>query len=226
MTPASLTRMAVVAATCATLGLGPTGCSFSYRFGATPTVAGKDVAAQVSGELAAKYGSAPETVTCPDLKGEVGTRITCQLTTGGKTYDVAVATTSVVDDKVRFSIDVASTPVGAPPPTTRAAPPVAVAPPSAVRSAPGDASSAYKSSAMTRADAGALPGRTLAREITKEWRERYGRTPYPPTCPDLPAVVGETVTCRLTDQGERYAVTATTTSVRGILVRYTLRGLA
>ena len=75
---------------------------------------------------------------------------------------------------------------------------------------------------MARADAGELPGRTIAKEITEEWRERNGRTPYPPTCPDLAAVGGTTVTCRLVDRGRSYDVDVTATSVRGILVRYTI----
>lgn len=230
MTTSSIPRLATAAAACAALGLGLTGCSFSYRFGTTPTLAGDEAARQISAELAAQYGRPPEQVTCPDLPGEVGAKITCQLTDSGNTYDVAVTTTSVVDDRVRFDIKVGATPVGAPATTALAAPPVvapapAAPPPSAVRPAAEDASSVDKSSPMTRAGAGALPGRTLAKEITGEWRERTGRTPYPPTCPDLPAVVGERVTCQLVDRGRSYDVAATTTSVRGILVRYTISSL-
>ena len=111
MTP-SIPRLAATATACVALGLGLTGCSFSYHFGTTPTLAGDEAARQISAELAAQYGRPPEKVTCPDLPGEVGAKITCQLTDSGSTYDVAVSTTSVVDDRIKFAIKVGATPVG------------------------------------------------------------------------------------------------------------------
>ena len=208
MTAMSIRRLAAAVAACAALGLGPTGCSFSYHLGRTPTLGGDEVAREVSTQLAAKYNRAPEKVTCPDLTGEVGTKITCRLTDAGKTYDVAVATTSVVDGKIKFSIEVAGAP--ATPPTT------APAAPSTVLPAPARESSTSRAGAVT------MPGSELEDQVSAKWREQNGRTPYPVICPNLPGVVGRKVTCQLVDGDRNYAVIVTTTSVTGTLVRFSI----
>lgn len=94
--------LAVVAASVLLLG----GCGSS-------TVAGEDLAEQVSSQLAEQVGQEPDSVDCPeDLDAEEGATTSCTLTAGEATYDVAIEVTSVDDDQVSFDIAVADQPQG------------------------------------------------------------------------------------------------------------------
>ena len=62
---------------------------------------------QVSTQLEATVGRAPDVVTCPDaLPAETGERVRCSLEADGTTYGMDVTTTAVEGDDVRFDIEV------------------------------------------------------------------------------------------------------------------------
>lgn len=96
-------RSVLVVAATALLGLGLAGC------GGSSSVDGAKVADKVSATLTKKVGQKPDKVTCPDLKGKKGEKVTCELTAKGKTYDTVVTVTSVVDGVVNLDIKVADT---------------------------------------------------------------------------------------------------------------------
>ncbi|MFH5210629.1 DUF4333 domain-containing protein [Antrihabitans spumae] len=105
----TLRTASAVLAALASAALVSAGCSVSVG---TAKVDKDDLAKQISTELEAEVGEAPDEVTCPDdLKAEVGATLTCQLTGRGETYDVTVTVTSVDDDdNVKFDIKVADQP--------------------------------------------------------------------------------------------------------------------
>ena len=72
------------------------------------SVSKEDLQSQVSQQLTAQVGQAPESVTCPDdLDAEVGRSTRCQLrTTDGTTYGVGVTVTKVENSNVSFDIQV------------------------------------------------------------------------------------------------------------------------
>ena len=77
------------------------GCS------STPTVDRADLEDEISSQLEAKVGTAPDGVECPDdLTGEVGETATCTLTAGADELDVTVEVTAVEGDSVDFDIEV------------------------------------------------------------------------------------------------------------------------
>lgn len=66
-----------------------------------------DVQTQISEQLAAQVGQAPDSVTCPgDLPAEVGATMTCELTAGKDQLPVMVTVTSVDGTNVAFDIEV------------------------------------------------------------------------------------------------------------------------
>ncbi len=76
----------------------------------TATVSADDVEQQISDQLAAEVGTAPDSVTCPgELTAEVGTTMTCELTAGADTLPVTVTVTSVEGSTVNFDIQVSET---------------------------------------------------------------------------------------------------------------------
>ena len=76
--------------------------------GGTASVSSDDVAQQISDQLAAEVGTAPDSVTCPsDLTAEVGATVTCELTADGQTLPVTATVTSVDGSTVIFDIQVA-----------------------------------------------------------------------------------------------------------------------
>jgi hypothetical protein len=76
----------------------------------TATVSADDVEQQISDQLAAEVGTAPDSVTCPgELAAEVGTSMTCELTAGEDTLPVTVTVTSVEGSTVNFDIQVSET---------------------------------------------------------------------------------------------------------------------
>ena len=76
--------------------------------GGTSSVSAEDVAAQISTQLEAQVGTAPDSVTCPsDLTAEVGATVTCELTADGQTLPVTATVTSVDGSTVNFDIQVA-----------------------------------------------------------------------------------------------------------------------
>ena len=100
-----------LAATIAVAAVLATGaCSASVSVG-TKQVAADKVAAQMSSQLAATVGKAPDDVTCPEgLDAEVDATVTCTLTDQGTKYDVTGTVTSVDGDNVKFDVQVADTP--------------------------------------------------------------------------------------------------------------------
>ncbi|MFC0674992.1 DUF4333 domain-containing protein [Brachybacterium hainanense] len=86
----------------ATLALA--GCSI----GGASAVSQADVEQQVTDTLTQQVGQAPDSVDCPgDLPAEVGASLTCVLSAGGQTIDVAVTVTGVEDGTVSFDVQVA-----------------------------------------------------------------------------------------------------------------------
>ena len=77
--------------------------------GGTSSVSAEDVAAQISTQLEAQVGTAPDSVTCPsDLPGRgVGATVTCELTADGQTPPVTATVTSVEGSTVNSDIQVA-----------------------------------------------------------------------------------------------------------------------
>jgi hypothetical protein len=74
----------------------------------TASVSADEVEQQVSDQLAAQVGTAPDSVSCPeDLPAEVGATMTCDLTAGGQSLPVTVTVTSVDGSTVNFDIEVA-----------------------------------------------------------------------------------------------------------------------
>lgn len=97
----SLTRPLVLAAA-ATFALA--GCGF-LGAGSVPA---EDIEAQIHDQLTEMVGQEPEDVSCPeDLPAEEGAEMTCVLSAEGETIDVFVSVTTVEDDEVNFSIEVA-----------------------------------------------------------------------------------------------------------------------
>lgn len=75
----------------------------------TAAVPATDVADQISQQLTAEVGQAPDSVTCPgDLPAQVGATLTCQLTAGQDQLPVMVTVTSVDGSDVKFDIEVGS----------------------------------------------------------------------------------------------------------------------
>lgn len=77
--------------------------------GCSGTVGAADVEDQISAQLEAELGQAPDSVDCPeDLPAEEDATMDCELTVAGETLDVTVTVTSIVDNTVNFDIKVAA----------------------------------------------------------------------------------------------------------------------
>jgi hypothetical protein len=64
----------------------------------------------------------------------------------------------------------------------------------------------------------------LAGEVSKQLASGAGHAPESLTCPeDLPAKVGSTTTCKLSDSGENYGVKVTVTKVDGSDVKFDIK---
>lgn len=98
--PLTLARsLVLVTAGAALAGCGMTGPS---------SVPADEVETQVSDKLTELVGQTPEEISCPDdLPAEEGAEMTCVLSDGGQTIDVAVTVTSVDGGDVQFDIQVA-----------------------------------------------------------------------------------------------------------------------
>jgi len=95
-------RTTLVAAVLLLTGASLASCS------SESAVSQSDVEDQVSTQLTKEVGQTPDDVSCPgDLAAEVGTKMTCVLTAGSDTIDVALVVTEVVDGKAKFSVEVA-----------------------------------------------------------------------------------------------------------------------
>lgn len=76
-------------------------------------VASADVSADqlqnmISSQMAARAGSPPDAVVCPEgLITTAGSAVTCQVTMGGETRGVTVSVASVDENGVNFSMQVA-----------------------------------------------------------------------------------------------------------------------
>lgn len=61
----------------------------------------------------------------------------------------------------------------------------------------------------------------ISRQASAALEEQIGRAPDDLTCPeDLPGEVGASIRCELTDGGQSYGVTVTTTAVEGSSVDF------
>lgn len=81
------------------------GCSL--EIGDSGKVPAEQVAQQVSDQLEARVGRAPDAVECPeDLAAEVGATLRCTLTDGDDEIGVDVEVTAVDDSDVTFDIQV------------------------------------------------------------------------------------------------------------------------
>jgi hypothetical protein len=66
---------------------------------------------QISSQLEAQVGVAPDSVSCADdLPAEEGASITCELTSEGQTYGVTATVSSIDGNTVNFDIEVADAP--------------------------------------------------------------------------------------------------------------------
>lgn len=98
------TSMMAVPALAAVIGLSA--CSVG-----TKEVDKADVAKEISSQLEAKVGTAPENVECPEnLEAKKDATLVCTLTDSGESYDVNVTVTSVEGDNTKFDIKVADQP--------------------------------------------------------------------------------------------------------------------
>ena len=87
------------------------------KFDMLPTVDKKDVAQEISDQLATQNGKKPDSVICPDnLKGSQGATLRCTLVDTGQTYGVNVTVTSVEGADVKFDIKVDDQPTTSPTP--------------------------------------------------------------------------------------------------------------
>ena len=67
----------------------------------------------------------------------------------------------------------------------------------------------------------AVTGEQLARQVSDQLTEQVGQKPDKVSCPDdLEAEKGASSRCALTDSGQSYGVTVTTTGVDGDTVRF------
>lgn len=85
------------------------GCSLEV--GNSGPVPASEVAQQVSDQLEARVGRAPDAVECPDdLEAEVGATLRCTLTDGDTELGVDIEVTEVDGSDVRFDIQVDDAP--------------------------------------------------------------------------------------------------------------------
>ncbi len=93
MQPRRLLTRSVVA-----LVLGAAACS-------SGSASSSDLEGEVSSQLEALVGQAPDSVSCPDeLPAEVGAEVRCTLTSDETTFGLTVTVTSVDGDVVIFDI--------------------------------------------------------------------------------------------------------------------------
>lgn len=91
---------------CVALLVGLTACGGS-------SVSTTDLETEISDQLEAQVGRAPDSVDCPDsLPAEVGAEIRCTLTADGETYGLTVTATNVDGSDVLFDIVVDDAPEG------------------------------------------------------------------------------------------------------------------
>lgn len=86
-------------------------------FGATTcgseSVSTTDLDAEVSTQLEAEVGQAPDSVDCPDaLPAEVDAEVRCTLTSGDTTFGLTLTVTGVENDEAVFDIVVDDEPQG------------------------------------------------------------------------------------------------------------------
>jgi hypothetical protein len=100
--------MSTMALTALAVAIGVSGCSTSSG----PKVVDKtEVAQQISDQLKAQVGKAPDIVKCPqNLEAKNAATLVCTLTNRAVVYDVTVTVTSVANDDVKFDIKVADQP--------------------------------------------------------------------------------------------------------------------
>jgi len=89
-----------------TLMLGATACG-------SESVSTTDLEAEVSTQLEAEVGQAPDSVDCPDaLPAEVDAEVRCTLTSGDTTFGLTLTVTSVENDEAVFDVVVDDEPQG------------------------------------------------------------------------------------------------------------------
>lgn len=99
-------RVGALSVAAAITAIVVTGCSSG-----TAKVSKSEVEKQTMTQLTKTVGQAPDDVKCPhDLDAKVGSKMTCVLTKGSTSYDVAVTVASVKDDTAHFHIKVADHP--------------------------------------------------------------------------------------------------------------------
>ena len=88
------------------LMLGATACG-------SESVSTTDLEAEVSTQLEAEVGQAPDSVDCPDaLPAEVDAEVRCTLTSGDTTFGLTLTVTSVENDEAVFDVVVDDEPQG------------------------------------------------------------------------------------------------------------------
>lgn len=91
-------RRRLFALSVVTLVLGATACG-------SGSASSADLESEVSAQLEALVGQAPDSVSCPDeLPAEVGSEVRCTLTSDETTFGLTVTATSVEGDEVLFDI--------------------------------------------------------------------------------------------------------------------------
>lgn len=175
------------------------GCSFSV--GGGKVVKKDEVAKQASAGLGKEVGREPENVTCKDdLKAKVGETVRCTLSDGGKKLGMTVTVKSVDGDNVKMDYKVdggSDTGASADPQPSDSAQPT-----DTTTGGTGGAQSVGKAE--------------VARQGKAALAAQVGKDPDAFSCPEnLPARVGATIRCRLTDGGTQYGVTVTAKSTEG-----------
>lgn len=79
--------------------------------GGVPTATGDELSDGVTQRLKMD-GRAVDDVSCPELKGDKGKKVTCQATRDGKDYDVVVTATGFSKNAVNFTTDTSKVPKG------------------------------------------------------------------------------------------------------------------
>ncbi|THA70836.1 DUF4333 domain-containing protein [Streptomyces sp. A0958] len=175
------------------------GCSFSV--GGDKVVKKAEVAKRASAGLGKVAGREPEGVTCKDdLKAKVGETVRCTLTDSGTKQGMTVTVKSVDGDNVKMDYKVdGGLDTGASPDPQ-----------------PSDSAQPTDTSSGDTGGAHSVDKAEVARKGKAALAAQVGKEPDAFSCPvNLPARMGATIRCRLTDGSEQYGVTVIAKSVVG-----------
>ena len=234
-------RRTLLAAVLVTAGGALAGCSSSVAQG--------DVEDQIVSQLGTQLDEEPDSASCPgDLNAEVGETMTCTLALNGLEKDVDVEVTAVEGGDASFDLELQDYVVKGEVETQVAAQlgqevgeePDEVTCPTGLDATVGAALTCTLTAAGDEADvdvevtevegsdvafdievAGSVDRADVEEQVSTQLGAQVGREPEDITCPgDLPAVVGATLSCVLTDGGDQLDVALEVTGVDGADVSF------